>query len=78
MMHALIAIEPSLWYRLSPFFNQKMASMVFRIRPFATMRRESRQARKGATVTVALGAGDRRVRDATSFLKFPQSVDMPA
>ncbi len=78
MMHVLIAIEPSLWYILFPFFKQEMASMVFRIRPFATMRRETRQARKGATVTVALGAGDRRVRDATSFFKFPQSRDMPA
>ena len=39
--------------------------MVFCIRPFATMRREPRQARKGATVTVALGAGDRRVRGTT-------------
>lgn len=56
-------------YDRFPFFEQKMVSMVFRIRPFATMRREPRQARKGATVTVALGAGDRRVRDAT-FPKF--------
>jgi len=53
-------------YDRVPFFELKMVSMVFRIRPFATMRRELRQARKGATVTVALGAGDRRVRDATS------------
>ncbi len=78
MMHARIAIGYELWYCLTPFFIQKMVSMVFRIRPFATMRRESRQARKGATVTVALGAGDRRVRDATSFSNFPLSVDIPA
>ncbi len=59
-----------------PFFEQKMVSMVFRIRPFATMRREPRQARKGATVTVALGAGDRRVRDATlpKFNPFKSAV----
>jgi|GEM_PF-3840251 len=69
---------PLACYDPVPFFEQKMVSMVFRIRPFATMRREPRQARKGATVTVALGAGDRRVRDATSFFKFPQSRDMPA
>ena len=56
---------PLACYDSVPFFEQKMVSMVFRIRPFATMRRELRQARKGATVTVALGAGDRRVRDTT-------------
>jgi hypothetical protein len=52
-------------YSLSPFSAGEMVSMVSRIRPFATMRRELRQARKGATVTVALGAGDRRVRVTT-------------
>jgi len=41
--------------------------MVSRIRPFATESREPRQARKGATVTVPSGAGDRRVRAATQF-----------
>lgn len=67
---------PLACYHHVPFFEQKMVSMVFRIRPFATMRREPRQARKGATVTVALGAGDRRVRDATppQFIPFKSAV----
>jgi hypothetical protein len=64
-------------YHRVPFFELKMVSMVFRIRPFATMRREPRQARKGATVTVALGAGDRRVRDAT-LPKFSNFNSAPA
>ena len=63
-MRTMVCTALTCYHRI-PFFEQKMVSMVFRIRPFATMRREPRQARKGATVTVALGAGDRRVRDAT-------------
>ncbi len=67
MISARMATGTRVWYPLTPSFDQKVVSMVFRIRPFATMHREPRQARKGATVTVALGAGDRRVRNATSF-----------
>ena len=78
MMSASVAIASAIWYSSLPFFKREMASMVFRIRPFATMRREPRQARKGATVTVALGAGDRRVRNATLFLHSPRSGAMPA
>jgi hypothetical protein len=37
--------------------------MVVRVGPFATTRRESRQARKGATVTVSSGAEDKAGAD---------------
>jgi len=43
--------------------------MVLRICPFATVSREPRQARKGATVTVDPGAGVRRVRGTTRILQ---------